>query len=160
MAWPKMSKGHCMIQQMHSTSASHFDSHFTLCLQFVCHWSTSYCNVSDRTDNLLYSSRCFTLISSIALVANTVAAIDSRKLKKMKAASRTKAIMLLSVTKKVSWAKTCAKGLPQCTRSKSKGMHFKAFWAHMDNHTIYSWASWHVQQAEELPILHSCVYWL
>jgi len=36
------------------------------------------------------------------LVANTVAAIDSRKLKKMKAASRTKAIMLLSVTKKVS----------------------------------------------------------
>lgn len=50
------------------------------------HWSTSYCSVSDRTDNRLYSSRCLTLISSIALVANTVAAMDSRKLKKMKAA--------------------------------------------------------------------------
>lgn len=58
-----------------------------VCSSVPSHWSTSYWSVSDNTDSLLYSSRCLTLISSIALVANTVAAIDRRKLKKMKAAT-------------------------------------------------------------------------
>lgn len=60
---------------------------FVCALIAIIHWSTSYCKVSDKTDNLLYSSRCLTFISSMALVANTVAAIDNKKLKKMKAAA-------------------------------------------------------------------------
>lgn len=72
------------------------------------HWSTSYCKVSDKTDNLLYSSRCLTFISSMAFVAKTVAAIDNRKLKKMKAAAE-----------QSQWKGVLAKHVHDCLSYKS-----------------------------------------
>ena len=85
---------HCMLSSRPTTplhslkSANRPGSRNSVCaLLLSTHWSTSYCKVSDKTDNLLYSSRCLTFISSMAFVANTVAAIDNKKLKKMKAAA-------------------------------------------------------------------------